>query len=199
MKLLCSLHFVQSLSGSGFRLHPIPFTPWFVQSILSFHNQTTATSLSTHSCLSNSLSIKHFLHHRFWSEDIVLINNTKKTCFYIFCVMLRFSKVKLLKISIRLSMVRIFVDNITGSLSKSNSWVQLLSCPEAALVLSSVCFHLFYTVWKALVWAGIITGVAPMRVRFPGLSLGEGLCLELEVVMGVCEERRSGVLGTVWM
>lgn len=35
-----------------------------------------------------------------------------------------------------------------------------------------------YTVWNALVWAGIITGVPPILARFPGLSfagLGLGL------------------------
>lgn len=36
-----------------------------------------------------------------------------------------------------------------------------------------------------------------MRVRFPGLSLGGGLGLELEVNEEVGVERVSGVLGTV--
>lgn len=48
-----------------------------------------------------------------------------------------------------------------------------------------------------MVWAGIITGVAPIRVRFPGLNLGGGLGLELEVDVEVGVERSSGVLGTV--
>lgn len=53
-----------------------------------------------------------------------------------------------------------------------------------------------YTVWKALLWAGIMTGVAPIRARFAGLSLGGGLGLEVELVeedVGVA--RGSGVLG----
>lgn len=36
-----------------------------------------------------------------------------------------------------------------------------------------------------------------MRVRFPGLSLGGGLGLQLEVDVEVGVERGSGVLGTV--
>ena len=54
-----------------------------------------------------------------------------------------------------------------------------------------------YTVWKALLWAGIMTGVAPMRARLAGLSLGGGLGLHVEAVdeevVGVA--RGSGVLG----
>lgn len=63
---------------------------------------------------------------------------------------------------------------------------------------SCACWTLLYTVWKAFVWAGIMTGVAPMRVRFPGLSFGGELVLELVVEVEVGVERRSGVLGTVW-
>lgn len=42
-----------------------------------------------------------------------------------------------------------------------------------------------------------MTGVAPMWVRFPGLSLGGELVLELVVDVEVGVERRSGVLGIV--
>lgn len=64
----------------------------------------------------------------------------------------------------------------------------------------SVCIYLFvcvfmcvlysYTVWNALVCAGIITGVAPILVRFPGLSFAE---LGLGLLLG------SGGLGTTWL
>ena len=97
-------------------------------------------------------------------------------------------------------MVRIYLDNM-DLLSESNSELGFSwwPCPEAASFLSSMGSRLFYTVWKALDWAGIMTGVAPMRVRFPGLSLGGGLGLELEleVDVEVGVERGSGVLGTV--
>lgn len=44
-----------------------------------------------------------------------------------------------------------------------------------------------------------MTGVAPIRARFPGLSLGGGLALELEVVEEVGGVRGSGDLGNTWV
>lgn len=100
--------------------------------------------------------------------------------------------------------------NVTANWSTDSQWwklsVQLVRLREVnfQLVLTSwgchcrPCLNPFYTVWKAFVWAGIITGVAPMRVKFPGLSLGGELVLELVVDVEVGVERRSGVLGIVW-
>lgn len=70
---------------------------------------------------------------------------------------------------------------------------ELMLAAVSVFICLCVCVYVFfdsYTVWNALVCAGIITGVAPIRTRFPGLSFAG---LGLGLLLG------SGGLGTTWL